>query len=231
MKILPLFLSFLLSLVLFIVASAIEANTADVESGLSEDISFNSERELREHIQKINHEKKSASKKSRTKLHEEENDYILLDDEELPSESELKELRRQEIKHRLDMREIEDKFGRMSTEYATALHKLGRILYKQFNFKEMFSVAKDIVEIHEKVDGVESLKTAQALSNLGSAAYRVKNKKETDLAMNRALYILIQIHGNESKEVLLHRGRMLTFKIPFAETSAGLSYDDYEYEL
>ncbi|RYG96600.1 tetratricopeptide repeat protein [archaeon] len=231
MKILPLFISFLLSLVLLFVASAIEAENLDVDSGLTEDISFNSERELREHMKKMNQEKASVKKSKTLKQHADENDYVLLDEEELPSESQLKELRRQEIKQRLDMRDVEEKFGRISMEYATSLHTLGRVLYKQFNFKEMFQVAKAIVEIHEKLDGVESLKTAQALSNLGSAAYRVKNKKETDFAMNRALYILIKVYGNESKEVLLHRGRMLTFQIPYAETSSGLSYDDYEYEL
>lgn len=231
MKILPLFLSFLISLVLFFVASAIEADNADTESGLAEDISFKSERELREHMKKMNQEKASVKKSKTLKQHAEENDYVLLDEEDMPSESEMKDFMRQEIKQRLEMREVEDKFGRISAEYATSLHKLGRSLYKQYSFKELFQVAKDIVEIHEKIDGVESLKTANALGNLGSAAYRIKNKRETDLAMNRALYILIKLYGNESKEVLLHRGRMLTFQIPYAETSSGLSYDDYEYEL
>eukprot|EP01039_Chlorochromonas_danica_P005827 gene5827-6416_t len=136
-----------------------------------------------------------------------------------------------EIRARLEVEDTISQHGKKSYEYASALQKLGRSLHKQHRYEEAVEIAKEIVGIHEKLDGVESEKTAQALTNLGSASYRIHRKQECDWAMNRALYILLQKYGDASNEVLLHRGRMLTFGIPHATTSSGLSYDDYLYEL
>jgi len=66
---------------------------------------------------------------------------------------------------------------------------------------------------------------------LGAVSYRVNAKVDCELAMKRALYIIIRKFGDESKEALLHRGKMLTFGIADAETTAGLSYEEYLEEL
>lgn len=148
--------------------------------------------------------------------------------DELTSDEKLK-LRKEELRIRLSEDDIVQKFGKVSLQYADYLHKLGGNIHKQQDFEQSYVISKQIVEIHEKLDGPESENTARALGNLGSASFRLKHARECEVAMNRALYIWLQRYGENSKEVLLHRGKMLTFQIPFAKTSMGLSYDDYLY--
>lgn len=148
--------------------------------------------------------------------------------EELSSEEKL-QLRKEELRIRLTEDDIVEKFGKVSLQYADYLHKLGRSLHKQQDFEQSYLISKQIVEIHEKLDGPESENTARALGNLGSASFRLKRTRECEVAMNRALYVWLQRYGENSKEVLLHRGKMLSFQVPFAKTSMGLSYDDYLY--
>lgn len=148
--------------------------------------------------------------------------------DELTSEEKLK-LRKDELRIRLTEEDIVAKFGKVSLEYADYLHKLGGNLHKQQDFEQSYVISKQIVEIHEKLDGPESENTARALGNLGSASFRLNRARECEVAMNRALYIWLERYGENSKEVLLHRGKMLTFQVPFAKTSMGLSYDDYVF--
>lgn len=148
--------------------------------------------------------------------------------DELTSDEKLK-LRKEELRIRLSEDDIVQKFGKVSLQYADYLHKLGGNIHKQQDFEQSYVISKQIVEIHEKLDGPESENTARALGNLGSASFRLKHARECEVAMNRALYIWLQRYGENSKEVLLHRGKMLTFQVPFAKTSMGLSYDDYLY--
>ena len=122
-------------------------------------------------------------------------------------------------------------FGEHSRERVTALHLLGRNVYKRGIYSEVLEVSKEIVTIHEVLDGPESVATAHALSNVGSVAYRLKDTAYCELVMNRALYIFLAEYDQGSKEVMVHRGRMLTFHVPFADTGAGLSHEDFLYEL
>lgn len=117
--------------------------------------------------------------------------------------------------------------GEFSKEKADALHKLGRNVYQQGKFEDVMEVAQGIVKIHEKIDGPEAMITAEALGNEASVAYRLGRKKQCRIAMERALYIIIKTHGIESKEVLLHQGKMLTFKMKDAQQLSGMSYEDY----
>lgn len=119
-------------------------------------------------------------------------------------------------------------YGDVSHEKAKALHALGGNLYKQGRLSELVELSKEIVSIHEELDGPESELTGKALGNVGAVACRIELRTDCERAMARALYILLQKHGEESKEVLMHRGKMLTHQIPGAETTAGLSYDDYK---
>ena len=59
----------------------------------------------------------------------------------------------------------------------------------------------------------------------------VEYNTECNLALRRGLHILIKIYGRESKEVLMQRGRMLTYHVPDSEHSEGLSYQEYLEEL
>jgi predicted DNA-binding WGR domain protein len=174
---------FLLVIFLF---CGIVALSNEIEKAGDEEVStFQSAEDLKSHVKKLNEEEKQSSEKWTS----------------LPSESELLELKKKEWKVRLDMEEVVKNYGKISTQYAEKLHALGRSLHKQHRFDEAFTVSKEIVQIHEKLDGHEHENTARALGNLGSVAFRLKNSKECDIAMNRALYIWIQIYGSESKEV------------------------------
>jgi predicted HTH domain antitoxin len=144
-------------------------------------------------------------------------DYVALEIEE-------KELKKNLFRAILDN-------GEDSLEKAAALHGLGRNMYQQKKYDELVDAAQEIVRIHEEVDGKESLKTAQALGNVGSVSNRLGRTKECGIAMNRALYIMIKEYGEESKEVLLHRAKMLTFQISEGRDGPGLSYEDYKSEL
>ena len=119
--------------------------------------------------------------------------------------------------------------GEFSKEKANALHVLGRNVYQQGKFEEVATIATDILKIHETLDGPEALITAEALGNVASVSFRLGRKKPCELAMDRALHIMIQQYGAQSKEVLLHRGKMLTFQIANADNQErrGLSYDAY----
>ncbi len=91
--------------------------------------------------------------------------------------------------------------GENSRDVASALHALGRNMYKRGRIDEVYSVSKRIVAIHEVLDGPEHVDTAQALANVGSVAFRLKDSSACELAMERALYILIKAYGDNSKEV------------------------------
>ena len=109
------------------------------------------------------------------------------------------------------------------------MHILGRNVYQQGKFEEVATIATDILKIHETLDGPEALITAEALGNVASVSFRLGRKKPCELAMDRALHIMIQQYGAQSKEVLLHRGKMLTFQIANADNQerTGMSYDAY----
>ena len=104
-------------------------------------------------------------------------------------------------------------------------------MYKQKKFDELVTIAKDIVKIHEDLDGVDSLESAHALTNLGSVSNRLQLKDLCDIAERRALYIFENLYGKESKEVLRQRGRMLTFQLNDAQTVAGLTYRKYQNKM
>ena len=119
--------------------------------------------------------------------------------------------------------------GEFSKEKANALHILGRNVYQQGKFEDVATIATDILKIHETLDGPEALITAEALGNVASVSFRLGRKKPCELAMDRALHIIIKQYGAQSKEVLLHRGKMLTFQIPNADNQEriGMSYNAY----
>lgn len=151
-------------------------------------------------------------------------------DKPLTAEEKLK-LEKEEIELKKKLQIATKAHGKESQQRATALHALGRNLFTQEKYAEVVDTAKEIVRIHEKLDGPESKKTADALGNLASVAFQTGDFITCHYSMRRALYILKQMYEEDSKEILLHRGKMLTFQVPHAKIDPGLSYDDYLYEL
>lgn len=176
-----------------------------------EEISFSSQKDLKRKLNALKGEKAKGVD-------------IATPEEKKALVAEENKLKKQVIKAGLD-------HGQFSKEKATALHAYGRNIYKQGRFDEVEELSKEIVLIHEKIDGVEHLNTAMALGNVGAVSYRLKHYEDCNFAMERALYILLREYGEESKEILMHRAKMMTFQVPGAEHSLGLSYESYKDEL
>lgn len=81
--------------------------------------------------------------------------------EEAPNPSILIALETDEIKLRKDLLRAIINHGEDSIEKASALHLLGRNLYHQQKFELVVEASQEIVRIHEKVDGPESMQVAQ----------------------------------------------------------------------
>ena len=191
-----------------------EGSVQSSEDEPVEEVLFNSKEDMEEKLKKMQSEKQKAS----------------LDDEPLPKK-EIERLEKEEYELKKNLYRTAINHGEFSREKATALHALGGNLFKQRRYEDILELAEAIVTIHEKLDGVEHDKTGAALGNLGAVAFRIKEHKKCELAMKRLMYILVKKHGAESKEVLLHRAKMLTFRVPDAEQSEGLSHYDYLDEL
>lgn len=151
-------------------------------------------------------------------------------DEDL-SQEELAKLKEAEVVLKKKLKKAAASFGEMSHEKAKALHALGGNWFKQGRFNDLLQISKEIVEIHETLDGPEAEITGRALGNVGATAFRLKRHRDCELSMKRALYIILKIYGEDSKEALLHRGRMLTFSVPDAERTVGWSYNEYINQL
>jgi len=137
----------------------------------------------------------------------------------------------EEQKLRRAVQRTGDQDGVDSKERAMALHKLGRNLYLQDRYYETFEMSLEIARIHAVVDGKNSLAFADALGNVGSVANRVKDIKLCEIVMKRQLRILLDKHGPESKEVLIQRARMMSFRISDGETTDGFDAEQYEDEM
>ena len=154
----------------------------------------------------------------------------IIGDDEL-TEAKLAGLKADEKNLRVNLVVVQAKYGDVSREKAKALHKLGLNTYKQKNFEEAVAIGQEILRITEQLDGVGHLNTALALNNVANALWLKGEKILCHTKMSRALNILIKVHGAESKQVLLHRGKMLSFQVPDAKHIEGLSYEDYLDEL
>ena len=115
--------------------------------------------------------------------------------------AELAKLAKEEKELQKDVIRAELNHGKFSAQRAKALHAYGRNVYKQGRFDQVLQVSKDIVRIHEEVDGVDHINTGNALGNVGSVAFRLENAKLCEIVMTRALYIVIKEFGKDSKEV------------------------------
>lgn len=141
----------------------------------------------------------------------------------------LKEFQGWEKELRNELALVELEHGLISNERAAALHKLGGNMYRQHRFEELFDLSKEIVRIHETLDGPDSVMVGKALGNVGTVADRLGLRRECELAMKRSLYIMLHAGGlaPDSREVLITRGKMMSFQIKDGETTEGLTHEEY----
>ena len=100
-------------------------------------------------------------------------------------------------------------------------------MYKQKRYDESLSVAKEIARLNEFNHGNEHILYGEALSNMGSVYYRLGDSARCATHMLRAFTITNNAHGKDSKEALIMRGKLLTFKVPDGETTEGISQEEF----
>ena len=205
-----------MKLILFILVALLVPILVSSAAGdndiIEQEIKYSSEAELQAKLKEVSNNRKKE----------------FLRDDSL-SASELVEFKKREVELRKSLIRSELEHGEFSQERAKALHALGANMFRQQRFEELFEISKQIVKIHETLDGYEGLMTGKALGNMGTVAHKLDLKDECEYAMKRALYIMLHEGGlaQDSRDVLMHRGKMLTFQVPDAERTDGLSYDEY----
>lgn len=204
---------FLVLLIALVLASSKKAKTTKaVNKDDDEEVKYSSKEDLDAKLKEIQRNREKDGYRDDT-----------------PSPSEMAQLREAEKDLRTDVIRAELNHGEFSKERAKALHALGGNMFRQQRFEELLELSKQIVRIHETMDGFEALMTGKALGNVGTVAHRLGLQKECELNMKRALYIMLHEGGlaEDSRDVLMHRGKMLSFQIKDGENTPGLSYDDY----
>ena len=156
----------------------------------TDEIVYTSDKDLKDKVNEL------ASKK-----YKKPNNDDSTDDFEL-SYSQRKKLAKDELALLKKLELITELHGALSKERAKALSSLGANIYKQGKYEESFKYSKEILNIHEKLDGVESEITGQVLQNVGSVACKLHLINECKYAFERSLYIILNIHGMNSKEVI-----------------------------
>jgi len=117
------------------------------------------------------------------------------------TQKELVKLERDEVDTRRRMDIVTKEKGSITKERAALLHKLGGIMYKLRKYSEVLSISKEILRIHENLDGTDHINTAKALTNVGAVANRLNLKDYCEIVERRALAIIISSLGLNSKEV------------------------------
>jgi hypothetical protein len=157
-------------------------------------------------------------------------------DPELTDEA-LTALQQEERGLRKNVLRAELNHGEFSRERATALHAYGRNLFKQAKYVQIYGTAQSILAIHEKLDGVDSIETARALSNVGSTAWKLDKGEVARVTALRSLAIHLA-HDYSSdpdrdaqeKAVMLCKGRLASYKYSesMALAATGISYQEYK---
>lgn len=176
-----------------------------------EEIKYGSEEEKEEILKKLKQERQAKEKMG----------------DESPSTKEMVKLKLEEKDLRRELGQAVMEYGTDSKEKSAVLHKVGRNLFKQRRFEDLWEISLDIVRIHELHDGPESLETGMALSNCAQTAYRLGKHEECGHASYRYLYIMLKEKGPDSREVILARARLMQYKFYDGETSNGMSYAEY----
>ena len=162
-------------------------------------------------------------------MQKEQQEKSKMGDPEL-SDQEKTKLNREEKELRKELTRVVLNHGNDSKEKAAVLHRMGRNLFQQKRFDDIFDLSLEILRIHELIDGPESKETAMALSNVGQVAFRTKRINECRWASYRYLYIQLKEYATDGPEVLLARARLMQYGFRDGETAPGMSYDEYMTE-
>ena len=139
-------------------------------------------------------------------------------------------LQKQEPGLRNAVEQAVEEHGDSSQEKATALNRLGGVLYKLEKYAGLRSAAKEIARIEEHLHGPDTKKLAMAMRNIGSVAFRLELHEESLRYMMRALNILLQHFEADSQEVTMHKSIMMTFEQheEYLKTPLGMTYKQFK---
>ena len=201
----------ILLLLCFLIIS-IDAKKTPKQNKREEDVEVLTEDQLEEKIASMN--KPDARSKAK---------------EEKKKADERKKLEKELVSFEKKAELAKDGFGDASEEYAKMIHSLGRVVYKLERYDDAKRYALEIVRIYETLHGIDHIEMAKALGNVGSVSYRLKDMKTCAKVMSRALDIVLRKfdYDENSKEVLMHRAKMISFGLDKEASSMGISHEEY----
>ena len=103
--------------------------------------------------------------------------------------------------------------GDDSLEKATALHVLGRTLYHQRKYSDVTDVSNEIVRIHEKIDGPESIQVALGLITSVLLNFNLSPRTKISFAITTADEIIIAKFNNMTEFCIINLPAPLLWKI------------------
>ena len=138
-----------------------------------------------------------------------------------------KDLIKDEKKHRSALKLNIKKYGKNSVEVSKTLNELGRTLYLQDKLDEALDVSLTILAITEHIHAGAATGTdddiedemyddeniAMSLGNVANVAFKLKLTDLVELTSKRQLYIVLKLHGNQSKEDVRQRAIMLQHEV------------------
>lgn len=148
-------------------------------------------------------------------------------DQEL-SDEEMKKLRSEAVELRKNVLRAALNHGEMSREKATAMHALGRNIFKQKQYSLIYALSWDILKIHEELDGNDSDAYAKALTNVGSTAWKLGEGDVARITMLRQLGIHRE-HGLDEggKEIMTTRARLMSYQHKDQKPGEGYSHHEF----
>lgn len=127
-----------------------------------------------------------------------------------------------------DVRFAVNNYGEVSIEKATALDKLGRVVFKLGKYEELLELSYEIVAIKEQVLGIDHVEVGAALRNIGAITSKLERWNECRRVLLRALRIH-KIHYQEgSREMAVLLAKMHNCKMDDDFSGEGTSYDEYQ---
>jgi hypothetical protein len=130
-----------------------------------------------------------------------------------------------------DVRFAVNNFGDVSMEKATALDKLGRVVFQLGKYEELLELSYEIVAIKEQLLGVDHVEVGAALRNIGTITGKLRLLDECRRVLLRALRIHKLHFRPGAREMAVLQAKMHQFGLgdEFLE-SEGTSFDEYMQE-
>jgi hypothetical protein len=143
------------------------------------------------------------------------------------TKEELANLRKEEKLLRKDMLRAALNHGNISKEKAEKMHRLGRNLFQQQRYSSIYQLAWDILDIHAKIDGTLTREYVQAMTNVASTAWKIKERHAAQIITKRQIGIWQELgEPEEGKDIMMARARLMSYQDK-AQVKEGLTHEQY----